>query len=216
MLTEEEIKALQDENAALKTSIGDLTTSTTSMKNKMDQLLSETKTAKDLARVAEEEKTKAISDKALKDGNFEELYKASEAANATLKTDYNGLLDNIATKDRNSLASKIANQIAEGTNAEILSDYIGKRLKSTDDGIKILSETGELTVSTAEDLATEFKGNARFSSLVMGNQSSGGGATGGQNSSGAAKKTMNRNDFDAMSPVEKSAFVRDGGMTTDE
>ena len=215
-MTEEEIKAMQDENAALKTSVESLTTSTTSMQNKMDQLLTETKTAKSAAKLAAEEAQKALEEKALKDGNFEELYKASELERETQMGAFNELRETIATKDRSSLASQIANQIAEGTNAEILSDYIGRRLKSTDDGIKITDMNGGLTVLTATDLAAEFKSNERYASLIRGNQSSGGGANGGQNSSSAASKTMNRAEFDALNPTQKMGFVKDGGKTIDE
>lgn len=216
MLTEEEIKALQDKNTALESQVSDLTTSTTSMQSKMEQLLTETKTAKTAAKVAEEEKTAAIAEKALKDGNFEELHQVQVAANASLRADYDGLLENIATKDRGSLARSIAGKIAEGANAEILSDYISSRLKSTDDGIKITDVNGGLTVLTADDLANEFKANDRYASLINGNQSGGGGAPGGPNSGGAANKTMNRTEFDGLNPKAKMDFIKDGGQTTDE
>ena len=167
MLTEEQILAMQEENKTLKANVESLTSSTSSMQAKMDQLLSETKTAKSAAKQAAEEAQKILDDKALADNNFEELYKSSEAKNQKLMEDFNGLRENISQKDRSSMASKIANQLAEGQNAELLSTFIAPRLKSTDDGIKILDANGALTVLTPDELATEFKSSDRYAALLL-------------------------------------------------
>ena len=216
MLTEEQIQAMQEENKALKSNVEALTTSTTSMQAKMDQLLSETKTAKGAAKQAAEEAQKILDEKALADNNYEELYKSSEAKNEKLMADFNGLREDISSKDRSSMANKIANQLAEGQNAELLSTFIAPRLKSTDEGIKILDNNGALTVLTPEELATEFKSSDRYASLLKGNQASGGGATGGQNSGSAAAKTITRAAFEGMNPAEKMGFIKSGGNTSDE
>lgn len=216
MLTEDEIKAIQDENATLKASVETLTTSTTSMQSKMDQLLTETKTAKAATKAASDEAQRIIEEKAKKDGDFEAMFKASETSRGELQTSLDGLRGNIATERRNSTASKIAGSLAEGANAELLSAFIQPRLKYTEDGVKILNEQGELTVLTVDDLATEFKSNTRYSSLLKGNQSSGGGANGGQNSGGAAKTEMTRSDFDALPPVDQMKFMQSGGITKDQ
>lgn len=216
MLTEEQILAMQEENKTLKANVESLTSSTSSMQAKMDQLLSETKIAKSAAKQAAEEAQKILDDKALADNNFEELYKSSEAKNQKLMEDFNGLRENISQKDRLSVANKIANQLAEGQNAELLSTFIAPRLKSTDDGIKILDVNGALTVLTPEELATEFKSSDRYAALLKGNQASGGGAAGGQNSGSAAPKTITRAAFEGMNPTEKMGFIKSGGNTSDE
>ena len=216
MLTEEQILAMQEENKTLKSNVEALTTSTTSMQAKMDQLLTETKTAKSAAKQAAEEAQKILDEKALADNNYEELYKSSEAKNEKLMADFTGLREDISAKDRASMANKIANALAEGQNAELLSTFIAPRLKSTDDGIKILDANGALTVLTPDELATEFKSSDRYAALLKGNQASGGGAAGGNNSGSAAPKTMNRASFDGLNPSEKMGFIKSGGKTTDE
>jgi hypothetical protein len=215
-MTEEEIAAMQAENAAFKTQVEGLNASTTSMQNKMDQLLTETKQAKGAAKTASEEAQRIIDEKAVKDGDFEALYKSSEEKNASIQNEFNGLRETIATKDRSSLASQIAGQLAEGANAELLSTFIAPRLKSTEDGIKITDVNGGLTVLTADDLASEFRNSDRYASLIKGNQSSGGGASGGQNNGGAGKQTMTRSNFEALNPADKMGFVKGGGSTTDD
>ena len=70
--------------------------------------------------------------------------------------------------------------------------------------------TGNLTVSTIDELETIFKNDERFLSLRDGNQSSGGGAAGGTNGGGAAKP-MPRTEWDALAPAERSKFAGSGG-----
>lgn len=186
----------------------------TSMKSKMDELLGETKKAKALKNKADEDVAEAARAKALKDNDFEQLFKSSEAQRETSDTKYSELLGKIANEKRNSEAVKIAMQLSDGDNAELLSQFIAPRLKYTDEGIKILDINGQLTVSTVEDLKTEFQSNARYSSLLKGNQSSGGGASGG-NSGSAADNILARAEFEKMPPDKRSEFLKKGGTLID-
>ena len=83
-------------------------------------------------------------------------------------------------------------------------------MKYHDDGVKVTDSSGDLTVSTLDDLKAEFKNDARYSSLLKGNQSSGGGASGGSNS-GCAAKVKTRAEFEALNPVRRMEFVKSGG-----
>ena len=110
---------------------------------------------------------------------------------------------------------KIASEIADGDNADIISDYLSKRLKYTDDGIRVLDSSGDLTVSSLDDLKNEFKNSNRWSSLLRGNQSSGGGAPGGK-SGGATSNEIKRSEFDKMDATSKSTFCLKGGKVIDD
>ena len=74
---------------------------------------------------------------------------------------------------KGNVAMKLAAEIADGANAELLSEFIGRRLKFHDDGVKVTDNSGNLTVSSLSDLKTEFQNDARYSALLKGNQSSG-------------------------------------------
>jgi chromosome segregation ATPase len=198
----------------LQAQIESLTNERDSMKSKMDELLGEAKRAKSQRREAEEAARLAAEEKAKKAGDFEQLHKSSEEARAKLQQELEDLRNGIANEKRSNEAMRIAGGLAEGANAEILSRFIAERLKYTDEGIKVLDESGQLTVSTVEDLTNEFRNNAKFSALLKGNQSSGGSATGG-NSSGAAGKTMTRADFDNLSAEKRMEFIKSGGKTVD-
>lgn len=174
---------------------------------KNEELLGELKSIKQKAREAEEAAKQAELEKAKKAGDHEQLYKSSEAEREKLAQQLAELQQSIHQEKVSSTALKMAADIADGSNAEIMADYIAKRLKYTDDGVKVLDASGELTVSSLDDLKAEFKTSPRFQSLVRGNQASGSGALGGER--GSASKTKKASE---MTRSEKSAFIAEHGV----
>ena len=197
--TEADFNALKEENDK--------------MRGHMDTLLGETKTAKALAKQQADDATQLANDKAKKDGDFEQLYNSSTEQSNGYKTELETLRQKMSADKTNTEAVKIAMQLADGYNAELLSEKIALRLKYTDEGVKVLDANGQLTVSSIEDLKTEFSNNERYASLLKGNQSSGGGAPGGKNS-GAAGKLLTRTEFDALNPAKRMEFIKSDGKLT--
>jgi chromosome segregation ATPase len=199
----------------LQAQIASLTGERDSMKSKMDQLLTETKAAKTSRREAEDAARIAADAKALKDNDYEQLYKSSEEKAKGYQEALSGFKTSMAKKEIQSTSQTLAQKIAEGNNIKLLSTFIEPRLKHTDDGIKVLDHQGNLTVSSLDDLVSEFKNNSEFASLVKGNKADGGGAPGGNRNSGAGDKIMTRVEFDQISAVKKSEFIKSGGKTVD-
>ena len=194
----------------LQAQMEEIQKSNEALKSKNEELLGETKKAKAVRREAEETPRKAAEDKAKAAGDFEQLHKSAMQENEQLKVQ-------IAERDQrdhknmvNTQAMKIAVSLADGNNAEILSEFVAKRLKVSEGEVKVLDESGNLTIPSMEDLKTTFKNDGRYSSLLKGNQSSGGGASGGSNGGGAAK-TKTRAEFEALDPAARMKFTQDGG-----
>lgn len=185
-----------------------------SMRNKMDQLLAETKKAKSDKRSMEEKLQEIQNKKAHDGGDFEQLYKSSQQKVEELKQENQTILGKIAKEKVTGVANKLAADLAEGANVELLSAFIAPRLKYTDEGVKVLDDAGELTVSSIDDLKNEFIKDSKFSALLKGNKSSGGGAKGG-NSNGSADNTISRSDFNNMPPSKQMEFIKKGGKTFD-
>lgn len=183
------------------------------VKAKNDELLSEAKKAKQARRDAEDHARTSAEEALKKAGDFESLYKSSLSELEKTKNDFEGLKGNIATEKRNNAAMKLATELAEGPNAELLSEFISKRLRYTDEGVKVTDINGELTVSSLDDLKREFQSSDKFASLLRGNQASGGGAAGGKQGGGAAKE-VSREEFAAKSPQDRAKFMKDGGKVT--
>ena len=94
----------------------------------------------------------------------------------------------------------------------MLAAQIQSRLSLVDGEIRVLDGTGNLTVSTIEELTSSIK--AEYPFLVDGSQAAGGGAIG--NSSGAGdSKTVSRTDFDGMTQTTRMSFIKSGGKIID-
>ncbi len=177
------------------------------LKKHLNELLNETKAAKEKRRKVEEEAAR-------KRGDFEALLRSSEQEREQLKKERDELKSLFAKKTIKSEALKMASKLADGDNVELLSDFIQRRLKVIGEEIKVTDKNGNLTVSTIADLEKEFSNDKKFAALLKGKQSSGGGATGG--SGGAAgKNVITRTEFDALTPAAKMKFVKGGGAVVD-
>ena len=169
----------------LQEQLADMTKQFAAVKGKSDELLTEAKQAKAAKREAEENAAKRTHEKALAAKDFEQLHKSSELEREKALTELTTLKSNIANEKTVNAAMKIAASISEGDNSELLTEFISKRLRYTDNELKVLNTAGELTVSTVDDLKKEFQADPKYSALLTGNKSTGGGAS-GNNSGGAA------------------------------
>ncbi len=181
-MSEEEKKAPAPDEQQQDTSIKaleELTKALDEMKLENDRLSAKISAANKHTKVAE--RKAAAEEKATAEaaGNYEQLFKSSETERNTLSNQLAELRQTVSNKEVSNSAMKLATSIADGDNADILGDYIARRLKFVDGNVKVLDNYGNLTVSSLEDLGKEFAGSARYSALIRGNQSSGGGATGG-------------------------------------
>lgn len=171
------------------------------LKRQNQILLDEAKEAKRLKREADEKLTKEQLDAAKARGDFEQLYASSEQALAAERTRLAELTSSIERRDLTSAASKIATGIADGENAEILAEFVQRRLKIVEGQVKVTDASGNLTIASLEDLAKEFQQAPRYAALVRGSQANGGGAAGGKG--GGATKT-----WDQMTGMERVELRR--------
>ena len=185
------------------------------MQAKNDELLGEAKRAKAARNQAEETARLEAEAKAKKEGDYEHLFKSSEEKNQGYEKELTDLRGSIAREKCENKALEIANQIANGPNeAILLSGHIVKRLSHTDGAFTVLDSSGNPSVMKMDGLKEEFNGNDLFSSLLKGNQSTGGGAA-GSGSGGGAAKTATREEFGRLNSLQKMEFTKSGGKITD-
>ena len=212
MSEETEVSEVQQEAPSID--LSQLIAENNAIKSKMEELLTEAKRAKQAKREIEAETQAERERIAREKGDYEQLHKSAQEKYETTLGELDNLRQGIANEKRNNTAMKLAADLADGANAELLSEFIGRRLKFHEDGVKVTDVNGNLTVSSFDDLKSEFKNDARYSALLKGNQSSGGGASGGSNSGGATK-VRSRAEFEALNPAKRMEFVKSGGTITD-
>jgi hypothetical protein len=171
------------------------------LKRQNQTLLDEAKEAKRLRREADEKLTQKEIDAAKARGDFEQLFTSSEQALAAERAKLAELTTSIERRDLTSAAAKISSSIAEGENAEILAEFVQRRLKIVEGQVKVTDAAGNLTITSLDDLAKEFQQAPRYASLVRGTQANGGGASGSKG--GGATKT-----WDQMTGMERVELRR--------
>lgn len=151
---------------------------TSGLKRKVEELLEESKAAKEAKRKAEEEAERAREEKARKDGDHETLAKQYEEKYNTLTQQLEAERQERARDAVRSESIKLAASLAEGANAELLSEFIQRRLRYDEGKVKVTDAEGNLTISSIDDLKTEFRNDPRYAALITATKGSGSGAGG--------------------------------------
>lgn len=146
------------------------------LKRKNEELLAEKRASDERRRAAEEEARRKEEERLAAEGNFKQLYESSQTKTAEWEQRYSQLEQSIHQRDISLAATRIATAIADGDNADILKDFISRRLKVAEGQVRVTDESGNLTVSSLADLQREFETAPRYASLVRGSQAGGGGA----------------------------------------
>jgi len=148
----------------------------TGLKRKNEELLAEKRASDERRRAAEDEARRKEEERLAAEGNFKQLYESSQTKSAEWEQRYSQLEQSIHQRDISLAATRVATAIADGDNADILKEFIARRLKVAEGQVRITDESGNLTVSTLADLQKEFETSPRYASLVRGSQAGGGGA----------------------------------------
>ncbi|WP_241595977.1 hypothetical protein [Rosenbergiella epipactidis] len=146
------------------------------LKRQRDELLAEKKAEQDKRRKAEAEAQQREQERLAAEGNYKQLFESSQSATAEWQQKYQALQQQIEQSSINQTAIKLATDIADGPNAEILSEFVTRRLKLVDGQVRVTDASGNLTVSSVDQLKEEFKNDPRWASLVTGSKANGGGA----------------------------------------
>lgn len=161
------------------------------LKASHQKLLDEKKAEAEKRRLAEEQARKEAEERAKKQGDFEQLSKSYEQKLQEQESKYQALIQKNEQREIQATANRIAGKIADGPNAEIISEFISKRLKVSEGVVRVTDDAGTLTISSEDQLADEFKSNPRYASLVRGSLATGGGATGSNGTTNKPFKEMN-------------------------
>lgn len=146
------------------------------LKRQRDELLAEKKAEQERRRQAEEQARIEADERARAEGNYQQLFESSQAELERERQGRAELQRANEQRDINLAATRAAHNIADGENAELLADFISRRLKVAEGQVRVVDASGNLTISTLADLEKEFETSPRYASLVRGSQAGGGGA----------------------------------------
>lgn len=177
---------------------------------KKDELLNETKVAKKAKEEATMLAQRAEQEKAAKDGEFEKLWQTAENNRKELEQKLLNMQKANRAEKVQVNALKIASELAEGDNVELLSDFISRNLD------KLAEDDGTLSVDVIKATKEEFANNMKFKSLLRGSKAAGGGATGNTSSAQVKSNTTDRATFDGWNSGKQMEFIKSGGKLVDK
>jgi len=196
------------------------------MDSKIQELLSEKKGLAAKAKEAEALAVAEAKELAKKNGDTDALEQSWQTKFDTtvngLKEEYQPKITQLESLLHNatvtSKATQMASELAVQGSARALLPHIQSRLQmEIRDGKAVTVVTdadGKPSALTVEELKNEFIGDPAFAPLIVGSKAAGGGANGSDGGAGSTK-TLKRADFNAKSPTERMAFVKDGGTLID-
>ncbi len=175
---------------------------------KKDELYKETKKAKSERESAQAEAQRIAEEKAQKDGEFEKLWKTAKQE----KDELLQKLQHIEKSSRNEkiqiAAMRVATELADGDNAELLSEFVMRNLD------KMSDERGSLSDDVLQAVRDEFKNNSKFKSLLRSSKATGGSAPGNLQTNNK-QQTLTRAEFEAMPHASRGKFLSGGGKLVD-
>lgn len=185
------------------------------LKAKNDELLAEKKAAQ---RAKEELDAKARAEKeeiAKKQNDFQQLYESQKQEADSLRKKIEEMNHAVQRQTIGGEAAKIASTLTKDVaKAKLLEKEISQRLSLVENEIRVVDESGQLTVSTLDDLTASIRQNYPF--LVDGIQAQGGGAARSHGGADVGGKEISRSQFDEMNQAQRARFFRDGGQIVDD
>lgn len=178
------------------------------LKRQRDELLAEKKAEQEKRRQAELEAQQKERERLEAEGNYKQLFESSQTATAEWQEKYQNLQKQIEQGNISQAASKAAMSIADGENADILSEFISRRLKVVEGQVRVTDADGNLTVSSIEQLAEEFKNTPRYASLVRGSGASGGGAANFRGGAMKEPKDMTQQEREEFSKRDPQGYAQ--------
>jgi predicted nucleic acid-binding Zn-ribbon protein len=187
---------------------------TAGLKNKVDELLAEKKKVQQEREEARMRAKQEAEDKAAKENDYKQLFESQKQEADTLRSTIEKMNADIRQQKVSTEAAKLASRLTKDTQrAQLLQKEISQRLTLVDNELRVTDESGQLTVSSLDDLANAIRTAYPF--LVDGSQASGGGAVKAQGGA-EARKEVSRAAFDKMDQRQRSEFFKSGGKIFDE
>ena len=185
------------------------------LKAKNDELLAEKKAAQ---RAKEELDAKARAEKeeiAKKQNDFQQLYESQKNEADSLRKKIEEMNHAVQRQTISGEAAKIASALTKDVaQAKLLEKEISQRLSLVENEIRVVDDSGQLTVSTLDDLTAQIRANYPF--LIDGIQAQGGGAARSQGRADVGGKEISRSQFDEMNQAQRARFFRDGGKVIND
>ena len=187
----------------------------TGLKAKNDELLAEKKRIQREKEKADAEARTEAERVAQEQNDFKQLYESQKNEADSLRKKIEEMNHAVQRQTITGEAAKIASALTKDVaKAKLLEKEISQRLSLVENEIRVVDDSGQLTVSTLDDLTAQIRANYPF--LIDGIQAQGGGAARSQGRADVGGKEISRSQFDEMNQAQRARFFRDGGKVIND
>ena len=185
------------------------------LKAKNDELIAEKRKAQEATEAAKTRAKLEAEEKARAENDYKQLFESQKQESDTLRKTIEKMNSDISRSKIDQEAVKIASGLTKDTSrAKLLQQQISQRLTLIENEIRVTDDSGQLTVSTMDELTAKIRTSYPF--LIDGIQSQGGGAARSHGGAEVSNKQISRSQFDDMSHSLRGKFFRDGGKVIDD
>lgn len=199
-----------NEIEVLKSQLQEAQKAIEALSSKKDELLAETKKAKDERRKAAEQIELEKRQLAEKNGEYETLWKQTQETLAQKEKELSQERQDRRNEKINTQAIKLAAELAKGDayKAELLSTFVAQSLANVAD------DKGQIAADLLNSVKQKFETEERYKPLLGGNLSVGGSAPGNTSGARSAPKELNQSEFLSMAPHKQREFIQNGGTVS--
>lgn len=185
------------------------------LKAKNDEILHERTLLQERIAETEAKAKRQAEDKLKEENDYKQLFEAQKQETDTLRKTIEQMNQQAVQQKVQSEAAKIAGTLTKDLEkAKLLQKEISGRLTLVDNEVRVTDESGQLTVSSLDDLTTSIKDNYPF--LVDGSQAQGGGAVRAIGGADSRSQQMSRAEFEELGHAQRAKFFQDGGKLVNE
>ncbi len=201
----------EDQQKKIGDQFSDLQNQFNSLQAKNDELLTETKNAKNAKRLEEEERQKiedqAKHDNAVKNKDIDSLNASWQTKVDTLQTRIDGMENEQKVNKINGLSNEFVskNVVDDPIIRKAISNDFAQRLDLRDGAPTVLDSGGNMTALSVEDLQKEFLANSAYAPHLVATNADGGGAGGSDDSGGAGSNVSLKS---VSSPEDRTAVIK--------
>lgn len=185
------------------------------LKSKNDEILHERTLLQEKIAETEAKAKRQQEEKLREDNDYKQLFEAQKQESDTLRKTIEQMNKAAVDQKVQGEAAKIAGTLTKDLDkAKLLQKEISGRLTLVDNEVRVTDETGQLTVSSLDELTTTIRDNYPF--LVDGSQAQGGGAVRAIGGADSRSKQMSRAEWEDLGHAQRAAFFREGGKIVNE
>ena len=164
------------------------------------------------AQLKADEAARQAGDIQALESSWNDKYSSLEQTSTQTINELNNIINNVTVgAEAKSIASELAIEGSSGVLIPHIQSRLAMELVDGVPNIKVLVN-GKPSALTIDDLKAEIRENKAFAPIVRGINASGTGNVGG---SDKGSNVMNRANFEGLSHIEKSRFIKEGGKVVD-